>query len=99
METVIISGGNTAEGVNLRSAASTKKGLIIAKIPQGTEVKLLEGGGEWNYVQYGDMKGYVMSSYVHKKDEITDEEMSTIDTELAKIEAALEAIRAIVGRG
>lgn len=56
-------GGKLEAPINMRAAASTSS-KIIAEIPQGTEVELIEGGGYWNRIQWKSMKGYVKSEFL-----------------------------------
>ena len=82
METVIISGGNTEKPINMRSIASTAS-TKIGEIPQGTEVEILEGGGAFSRVKYGNLIGWVMNDYVHRETE-TGEHISVNRAELEK---------------
>ncbi|MDS0526673.1 SH3 domain-containing protein [Clostridium sp. SHJSY1] len=51
-------------GVNLRASKSTSS-KVLAKIPEGTKVKLLSGVvSGWYKVQYNGQIGYVSASYV-----------------------------------
>ena len=66
---VIIQGGDHPESpINMRKAASTGSD-IIERIPQGSEVELIEGGGAWNRISYAGKTGYVQSRFVHAADE------------------------------
>lgn len=102
METVTISGGELDKPIRLRKAASTGS-EILAEIDQGSQVELIEGGGNWNRIRYNGQTGYVMSMFVHAAG--TPDEV-TIDTALKKIEEAqkviaeqVEIIGKINGRG
>lgn len=49
--------------VNLRLAPG---GAVLARIPDGSKVKLISSGAEWSLVEYGGMSGYVMSHFLRK---------------------------------
>ena len=49
--------------LNVRSGPGTnynKKGSL----PKGTKIDVLEDDGEWLYIRYGTLEGYVMASYI-----------------------------------
>lgn len=51
--------------LNLRSSASRANNAnIIAYIPSGTVVKLLDMGATWSKITYGSLTGYVLSGYL-----------------------------------
>ena len=50
-------------GVNLRTGAGTAYG-IIGTYPVGTQVKILSSGSVWDYIQIGNIKGYMMAQYI-----------------------------------
>lgn len=56
---------NTKSGVNVRSGAGTKYGILTA-IPNGTTVTISKTSGEWGYTSYGGKKGWVCLSYTKK---------------------------------
>lgn len=68
METVTISGGNPDAPIRMRKSAS-KAGAVIAEIPQGSKVDLIEGGGVWNQIRFNGLDGYVMAEFVHRDEE------------------------------
>ena len=84
MEKVIISGGNPNEPIRLRKAASTGS-AILAEMPQGSEAELIEGGGAWNQIVYSGITGYVMSVFVHRKEDPAGETITVSKVELEKI--------------
>ena len=49
--------------LNVRSSASMS-GSILGKLPDNTIVTVLKTQGEWSYIQYNNLKGYVYSSYL-----------------------------------
>lgn len=53
----------SAGGLNLRETASGDARVLMS-IPRGAEVAVLERGGEWSRVRYGQLTGYVMSRYL-----------------------------------
>lgn len=57
--TVTTNGAN----LNLRAQASTS-GSILAKMPNGSEIKLYSLSGDWAYVEYGGVKGYCSSEWI-----------------------------------
>ena len=64
---VIIEGGVKTAPIHMRSSAGRTKDNIITDIPQGSEAELIEGGGEWNYIAWNGIKGYVMSKFVKQE--------------------------------
>lgn len=51
--------------VNLRSSmSSTSTGNVIAKVPSGTIVQVLEWGATYTKVVYGSQTGYIITSYL-----------------------------------
>ena len=56
---------NTKSGVNVRSGAGTKYGIITA-IPNGTTVTISKTSGDWGYTSYGGKKGWICLSYTKK---------------------------------
>lgn len=56
---------NTPSGVNVRSGAGTKYG-ILAAIPNGTTVTISKTSGDWGYTSYGGKKGWICLDYTKK---------------------------------
>lgn len=95
METVIIAGGDISKPIHMRKAASTGS-AIVADIPQGTTVEIIEGGGMWNCVKFGNLTGYVMAKFVqHGNGGIGTEEMITVCR--ADLEKAYDIIGDLLG--
>ena len=51
--------------VNLRAYRNSEVDNVIAQVPSGTVVDVLEWGKVWSKVQYGAQVGYMVSSYLH----------------------------------
>lgn len=56
---------NTKSGVNVRSGAGTKYGILTA-IPNGTTVTISKTSGDWGYTSYGGKKGWICLDYTKK---------------------------------
>lgn len=82
--------GNT---VNMRTSPSTKAS-IIAKIPVGTPVDVLEEQGEWNKIGCDGKVGYMMAKYLKKEDASQPEEEKTFYVKI-KCSNASEAKRLV----
>ena len=54
---------NPLDSLNLRREANTSS-AILAQMPHGTQVTLLEFGTAWSRVQYGTLSGYVKNEYL-----------------------------------
>ena len=52
--------------VNMREEASTSSG-VIAKVPKGETVQVVDYSGEWCYALFGDHEGYVAIRYLKKQ--------------------------------
>lgn len=50
--------------VNLRSLPSIKDNNVIAKVPIGTEVLVLEVGAKWTKVRYGKVDGWILNEFL-----------------------------------
>lgn len=56
---------NTPRGVNVRSGAGKKYGILTA-IPNGTTVTISKTSGDWGYTSYGGKRGWICLSYTKK---------------------------------
>ena len=56
---------NTPSGVNVRSGAGKKYGILTA-IPNGTTVTISKTSGDWGYTSYGGKKGWICLDYTKK---------------------------------
>ena len=61
---------NNGSYLNLRAGAGTSY-EILAEIPTGTVLPLLDVNGEWAYTQYGREAGYVSMDHVTRSDRYT----------------------------
>lgn len=80
---VIADSGST---VNLREGAGTKNRLI-AKVPVGTELDIIEDAGEWMKVTAAGKTGYMMSNFVNyagAPDETKDQDDEVTLTEVQR---------------
>ncbi|MBQ7886805.1 MAG: SH3 domain-containing protein [Clostridia bacterium] len=59
--------------LNARRKANSKSDIVI-KIPNGSEVELLEDNGEWSQIEYKGKKGYVKSSFLSDEAPMKEEE-------------------------
>lgn len=50
--------------VNLRGAASTSTGQILARVPSGEQVTLFDDNGIWSYIQWNSIEGYMQSKFL-----------------------------------
>lgn len=50
-------------GLNVRTGAGTTYS-IVTSLPKGTKFEILSQSGDWTRIQYGNITGYVHSSYV-----------------------------------
>jgi len=58
----------TCDMLNVRESASTSA-KIVAQLPQGTKVKVLESSSEWYKINYNDSTGWVFSEFLSVRDE------------------------------
>ena len=56
---------NTPRGVNVRSGAGKKYGILTA-IPNGKTVTISKTSGDWGYTSYGGKKGWICLDYTKK---------------------------------
>ena len=70
--TAVVRLQNPLDSLNLRKEQSTSS-AILARIPHGTQITLLERLGEWSRIQYGTLSGYVSTQYLLVHEDIVDE--------------------------
>lgn len=75
---------NPLDVLNLRKSDSLTA-PVLAVIPHGTRVTLLEGGSEWSRIQYGTLSGYVKSEYLITESAILEETQSVSETGTAVV--------------
>lgn len=103
---VVLPSGAKGDTVNLRSAASTKAGILM-RVPVGSAVDVIEDSGQWCKIRYDGTTGWMMSNYLEysgQSDEtntivLTDEEYEQIQKALQAIDDASSMIGSIIGRG
>lgn len=101
---VILPAGSNGSTVNMRENHSTSSG-IIAKVPVGSEITVVEDQGQWCKIQYNGKTGWMMSNYIEYKyqddetDCISEQDRKRINEALSSIRTQLDVISAIVGRG
>lgn len=61
--TAVVSLSSAYDVLNLRAQKNTDSG-VIARIPHGTQLAVLEDDGTWCRVRYGVQTGYVVRSYL-----------------------------------
>lgn len=54
-----------SQNLNMRSGPGTNYS-VIASIPKGTHVEMIEYGSSWSKIRYGGKEGYVSTSYLAK---------------------------------
>lgn len=108
---VVLPSGASGSTVNLRASTEMKNGkptgVVLTKVPVGSEVTILADEGQWCYLEYNGKTGWMMSNYIEyhgQGDEssaggMTEEERAKIDAALRSINDAVEVIGSIVGRG
>ena len=103
--TVVLPSGANGSTVNLRKSASTAS-EILAKVPVGALVRVLDDQGTWCNIRYGRWEGWMMSNYLEYVDQggeseggISEVERSRINNALRNIEEAAALISSIIGRG
>ena len=68
----VVSLSNPLDSLNLRREANTTS-AILAQMPHGTQVTLLEYGTAWSRVQYGTLSGYVKNEFLSIADDGVEE--------------------------
>ena len=71
-QTAVVTLSNPLDSLNLRKEASTTS-AILAQMPHGAQVTLLEYGSAWSRVQYGTLSGYVKNEYLSIADDGVEE--------------------------
>lgn len=79
---VTISGGNPNAPINMRDAPG---GKLVEKIPQNSVAELLSEEGDWGNIKYNGITGYVMSQFVHKKEEPSGDTVTVNRTEMETV--------------
>ena len=88
---VTLKGGNESAPLNMRASRDTHSALL-AQIPQGTEVELLDAGETWSRIKYDGKTGFVLTKFVQSgTDDHADEEKITVNR------AELEQVYDIIG--
>ena len=59
--------------LNARRKANSKSDIVI-KIPNGSEVEVLEENGDWSRIEYKGKKGYVKSGFLSDEAPVKEEE-------------------------
>lgn len=88
---VILQGGNVTLPINFRRSESTSSALI-ASIPQGSKVELVEQGETWSKVVYDGKTGYVLSKFIQ-----TQGEEDTIKVDRKELERAYDILGDLLG--
>lgn len=57
----------TASGLNVRSGPGVRSGLI-ASLPYGTAVEVIETSGSWAHVQAGDVTGWLSTRFLSDRE-------------------------------
>lgn len=102
--TVVLPSGATGSTVNMRERPD-RAAPIVAKVPVGSVVDVLEDKVSWCRIEYEGKTGWMMSNYLEydgqdgESESLTPEEVEKIDAALKQIEDAVEVISGIVGRG
>lgn len=104
--TVVLPSGASGHTVNLREEPNVGQN-IIAKVPVGSTVEIIQDSGQWCEIGYSGKVGWMMANYLEYAgqagesggDVITNAERVTIDEALSKIEEQIEVIRSTLGRG
>ena len=71
-KTAVVTLSNPLDSLNLRQQENTSS-AILAQMPHGTQVTLLQYGSAWSYVQYGTLSGYVKNEFLSIEDDSVEE--------------------------
>lgn len=105
--TVVLPTGAEGTTVNMRKKANRNADLVV-RVPVGSEVTITDDQGEWCGITYGRYMGYMMANYLEYAGQsgesgfslaLTAEDYERIDQALLQIDAAVDMIGSIVGRG
>lgn len=105
--TVVLPTGAEGTTVNMRKKDNRNAALVV-RVPVGSEVTITDDRGEWCGITYGQYTGYMMANYLEYEGQggesgfsltLTAEDYERIDAALLQIDAAVDAIGSIVGRG
>lgn len=67
----------TGKTVNLRAKPSTAS-TVIARVPIGTVVDVIENGSDWTHIRYNNQTGYMMTKFLKFGDEPVETYTCTI---------------------
>lgn len=104
--TVVLPAGAKGSSVNMRARPDQKNGVLIDKVPVGTEVEVLSDEGQWCQIRYNGITGWMMSNYLEYQgqggesgDILAEADRQKIETALSEMEKEIEIIRSTLGRG
>ena len=101
---VVLPAGAVGTTVNMRVDAR-KSSAVVARVPVGSEVRIISDAGEWCGIGYGDKNGWMMSNYLEypnqdgESESISAEDREALEAALKQAEEALDKISSILGRG
>lgn len=103
---VVLPSGASGSTVNMREQPK-KTAEIIRKVPVGSIVEVIIDQGEWCRIEYNGEMGWMMSNYLEydgqggedSGEDISPEQKEQIENALKAIEAAVDIIGNIIGRG
>lgn len=105
MKKAIVEAANK-KPVNLRAQPS-KSSAVLVSVPVGKEIDVLEENGEWDRVQFEEIKGYMMSEFISiiaddepmPPDEAPPDEYITIKLPMELALGLLEVLEGTIGHG
>jgi hypothetical protein len=83
--------------VNLRSFPSIKDNNVIAMVPIGTEVIVLEAGAKWTKVRFGHMDGWMLNEFLVVVGESPDADPVSAPVDLDRT-ALLNELEGLINR-